>query len=188
MSHLPENINKTLTFNEDNLKDIYLAGGCYWGVDAYMARIRGVYSTEVGFANGNTLTPTYEDVCKRNTGHAEVVHIKYDETEIPLMRLINEFFVIINPYSVNKQGEDEGTQYRTGIYYTNEEDKKVIDEFIKAKQQYQDKKIMVEVLPLDNYYPAHEEHQDYLEKNEDGYCHINIDSLNDRFPWGQKGC
>lgn len=177
MSYLPENPNIGISFDQDCLKEIYLAGGCYWGVDAFLERVYGVYSTEVGFANGKTLTPTYEEVCKNNTGHAEVVHVVYDESKITLPVLIDEFFKIIDPTSYNKQGGDEGSQYRTGIYYQNDMDKLIAENKIIEIQELFDKPVLVEVKPLDNYYPAHEEHQKYLEKNPDGYCHVDFSIL-----------
>lgn len=176
MSWLPENPNKDLVFKDEDLKEIYLAGGCYWGVDAFMARVYGVAYTEVGFANGydDEERPTYEEVCKNDTGHAEVVHLKYDNTKTDLEKILTEFFSIINPTSLNKQGEDEGSQYRTGIYYTHKNDDNIILEFIDKEQDKYTEAILVEVLPLRNYTPAEEGHQDYLEKNPEGYCHIKF--------------
>ncbi len=162
MSYLPPNPNINVDFDENSLKEIYLAGGCYWGAEAFLERIYGVYKTEVGFANGSTLTPSYEDVCKRNTGHAETVFVVYDESKITLGTLIDEFFRIIDPTSFNKQGGDEGTQYRTGIYYENDADKEVALTKIKEYQPKFDKPILVEVKALENYYPAEKSHQKYL--------------------------
>lgn len=171
---LPENPNIKLKFDKDKLKDIYLAGGCFWGTDAYMARVLGVYSTEVGYANGNTENPTYENVCHDNTGHAEVVYVKYDETKLSLTQLLKEYLKIINPTTLNKQGGDVGTQYRTGIYYTSENEEDIIKNVLLNEQKKYELPIVVEVLPLANYYPAEEYHQNYLEKNPNGYCHINF--------------
>ncbi len=177
MSYLPPNPNVGVDFDENSLKEIYLAGGCYWGAEAFLERIFGVYKTEVGFANGSTLTPSYEDVCKRNTGHAETVYVVYDESKISLGTLIDEFFRIIDPTSFNKQGGDEGTQYRTGIYFENDGDRDVALAKIEEYQPKFDKPILVEVKPLENYYPAEESHQKYLEKNPNGYCHVDLSIL-----------
>ncbi len=180
MSYLPPNPNVGVEFDESSLKEIYLAGGCYWGAEAFLERIYGVYKTEVGFANGKTLTPSYEDVCKRNTGHAETVYVVYDESKITLSVLIDEFFRIIDPTSYNKQGGDEGSQYRTGIYYATEEEKLVAEGKIKEYQPKFEKPILVEVEPLENYYPAEESHQKYLEKNPNGYCHVDLSILDEK--------
>ncbi len=180
MSYLPENPNLLLSFNEEDIRTVYLAGGCFWGADAYLARIKGVYKTEVGYANGNTENPTYEEVCKKNTGHAETVKVEYDVTKISLGKLIDEFFDIIDPTSYNKQGGDEGSQYRTGIYYLNEEDKAVAEAKIVEYTPKFVKPILVEVKPLENYYSAEEYHQDYLEKNPEGYCHVDLSILDSK--------
>ncbi len=177
MSYLPENPNKNLEFDKNNLKEVYLAGGCFWGAEAYLERILGVYSTEVGYANGKTENPTYEEVCKKDTGHAETVFVVYDTTKITLGRLIDEFFKIIDPTSFNKQGGDEGSQYRTGIYYLADEDCEVAKNKIEEHQPNFDKPILVEVKKLENYYSAEEYHQKYLEKNPTGYCHVDLSIL-----------
>lgn len=154
-------------------KVIYLAGGCFWGTEQYIAEIKGVISTEVGYANGNTPNPTYEDVCYKNTGHAETVKVIYDPEQIGLKLLLELYYESIDPTSVNRQGGDTGTQYRTGIYYTLGEDKQIILESINELQKKVDKPIAIEVLELKNYYPAEEYHQKYLRKNPNGYCHIS---------------
>ena len=172
---LPPNPNEKLTFDPANLKEIYLAGGCYWGVDAYMERVVGVYATESGFANGhNAGAVTYEEVCTGKTGHTEAVYTQYDVTKISLEQLLEAFFEIIDPTVLNRQANDIGTQYRTGIYFTDPADKAVIEQFVASKQPSYNKPIVTEVLPLANYYPAHEAHQNYLEKNPNGYCHIHF--------------
>ncbi|MGI6193673.1 MAG: peptide-methionine (R)-S-oxide reductase MsrB [Christensenellales bacterium] len=154
------------------MAEIYLAGGCFWGTEKYIASIRGVLSTEVGYANGNTEHPTYEEVCTKNTGHAETVRVTYDPAVLPLAFLLELYYESVNPTSVNKQGGDVGTQYRTGIYYVNEADLPVIQKSIEKLQTRYDKPVVIEVKPLRNYYPAEEYHQKYLDKNPDGYCHI----------------
>lgn len=165
--------------NLSALRDVYFAGGCFWGVEEYFARIPGVYEVTSGYANGHTENPTYREVCSGLTGHAETVHLRYDPTIVSLKTLTAQFFKIINPLSVNRQGNDVGSQYRTGVYYTDEVDKDIIAAVMAGVQKNYDKPLAVELLPLQNYYLAEEEHQDYLRKNPGGYCHINFDSLKD---------
>ncbi len=153
-------------------KEIYLAGGCFWGAEHFFKQLRGVTATEVGFANGHTQNPTYKEVYTDSTGHAETVRVEYDEDTIALEFLLRMYFKAIDPTSMNKQGEDEGTRYRTGIYYTSESELPVIRKVFDEVQAAYDKALAVEVLPLQNFYPAEEYHQDYLEKNPTGYCHL----------------
>jgi methionine-S-sulfoxide reductase len=159
------------------VKRIYLAGGCFWGTEKYLAIIPGVIATNAGYANGRTVNPSYEEVCRNNTGHAETVRVDYDPAVLTLPFLLDLFYDAIDPTSLNRQGHDSGTQYRTGIYYTGEEDRAVILDSIAALQTKYHKPIVVEALPLENYYPAEEYHQKYLEKNPGGYCHIGGDTL-----------
>lgn len=151
---------------------IYLAGGCFWGTQKYFDQFDGVLQTETGYANGSTKNPSYEEVKYHNTGHAETVRITFDEGRLSLEKLLEYFFFVIDPFSVNRQGEDEGIQYRTGIYYTNPDQESRIRMFIRAQEQKLGGKVAVEVKPLENYYSAEEYHQKYLEKNPGGYCHI----------------
>ncbi|MBO7419317.1 MAG: peptide-methionine (S)-S-oxide reductase MsrA [Bacteroidaceae bacterium] len=154
-------------------REIYLAGGCFWGTEHFIKQIQGVISTETGFANGHTHNPTYKEVYTDLTGYAETVKVVYDADVINLPFLIQLYFKAIDPTSLNKQGEDEGTRYRTGIYYTSDIDLPVIMQvFNKVASQYSEP-LAVEVLPLQNYYPADEYHQDYLDKHPDGYCHLS---------------
>ncbi|SSY80985.1 Peptide methionine sulfoxide reductase MsrA/MsrB [Alysiella crassa] len=155
-------------------KTIYLAGGCFWGVEAYFQRIRGVVATRVGYANGKTENPTYEDVCRRHTGHAETVEIVYDDNLLNLQTLLQYFFRIINPTSLNQQGNDVGEQYRTGVYYLDSADEKIIAAALAAEQRKYPQPIVVENLPLQRFDSAEEYHQDYLHKNPNGYCHIDV--------------
>lgn len=155
-------------------KSIIVAGGCFWGVEAYYQRLKGVIKTQVGYANGNIANPTYEQVCSGVATHAEVVEIFYNENEISLNKILEHFFRMIDPFSLNKQGNDIGIQYRSGIYYKNNQDYEIINNFIINEQKKYHKKIMVEVLKLENYYQAENYHQDYLLKNPTGYCHINL--------------
>ena len=151
---------------------IFLAGGCFWGTEHYLKMINGIIKTEVGFANGTTENPSYRDVCDKNTGHAETVKVTYDPKTVTLRNLLNIFFKAIDPTSINKQGEDEGTQYRTGIYYIEEADVPIIKEAINDLSTHYKKPIATEVLPIDNFYTAEEYHQNYLFKNPTGYCHL----------------
>ena len=153
-------------------RDIYLAGGCFWGAEHYLKQIRGVVSTEVGFANGHLENPTYKQVYTDTTGHAETVHVTYDPAEVSLKFLLELFFKAIDPTSLNRQGEDEGTRYRTGVYYTDPADLPQIEEVFAAEQQKLDAPLVVEKLPLQHFYRAEEYHQDYLDKNPSGYCHL----------------
>lgn len=153
-------------------KEIYLAGGCFWGVEGYFKQIPGVLSTDVGYANGKSNQTSYNEIAK--TDHAEAIHIEYDASKIDLPEILAHYFRIIDPTSVNKQGNDVGRQYRTGIYYTSADDLKSIDEFIKMEQKKFKKPIVVEVEPLKNYILAEEYHQNYLGKNPHGYCHIDL--------------
>ncbi|WP_024614270.1 peptide-methionine (S)-S-oxide reductase MsrA [Clostridium sp. Ade.TY] len=157
------------------MKQIILAGGCFWGVEEFLSRINGVVNTEVGYANGNTINPTYEDVCYKNTYFAEVCKVTYDENILSLQNLLKKFFTIINPTSLNRQGNDVGSQYRTGIYYLDESDLPIIKSIKEEEQSKYTKKIVTEVKPLKNYYKAEDYHQKYLKKNPNGYCHIKLD-------------
>ena len=153
-------------------KDIYLAGGCFWGTEHYFKQIEGVIETEVGFANGHTADPTYKEVYTDTTGYAETVHVKYNPDVVSLEFLLQMFFKAIDPTSLNKQGEDEGTRYRTGVYYTDAEDLPIIEKVFAEEQQKYQQPLAVEKLPLENFYSAEEYHQDYLAKNPTGYCHL----------------
>ena len=153
-------------------KEIYLAGGCFWGTEHYFKQIEGVEATEVGFANGHTENPTYKEVYTDQTGFAETVYVKYDADVVSLDFLLQMFFKAIDPTSLNKQGHDEGTRYRTGVYYTDAGDLAVIDKVFAAEQQKYQQPLAVEKLPLQNFYTAEEYHQDYLDKNPTGYCHL----------------
>jgi len=157
------------------LKEIYFAGGCFWGVEEYFSRIEGVVKTSVGYANGRTENPTYYEI--GGTGHSETVCVGYDPSLVDLNTLLEYYFRIIDPVSINKQGNDVGTQYRTGIYYVDESDREIIDTFIQNEQKKLNRKIAVEVQPLKNYALAEEYHQEYLKKNPFGYCHIDLSSV-----------
>ena len=161
------------TDNNAPVDTIYFAGGCFWGTEHYMKQIDGVISTEVGYANSSVANPTYKEVCTGNTGAAETVQVAYDPRITDLQYLITLYFATIDPTVKDRQGSDVGTQYRTGIFYTNEAQKTIIEQTIDSMRSYFKAPIVTEVLPLQNFYPAEEYHQDYLDKNPDGYCHIN---------------
>lgn len=157
-----------------NTKDIYLAGGCFWGTEHYFKQVEGVVETEVGFANGHTENPTYEEVYTDETGYAETVHVKYNPEVVSLRFLLQLYFKAIDPVSLNKQGHDEGTRYRTGIYYTESVDLPVVNEVFDEVQRHYDQPLAVERQPLERFFAADEYHQDYLEKNPTGYCHLPL--------------
>ena len=157
------------------MKEIYFAGGCFWGTEHFFKQIEGVKDTEAGFANGRTEQPTYEEVYTDQTGHAETVRVVYDEAVADLEFLLNMFFKAIDPTSLNKQGHDEGTRYRTGVYYTSDEQLPVIRKVFAEQQAQFTEPIVVEVAPLQCFYAAEERHQDYLDKNPEGYCHLPLE-------------
>ena len=150
---------------------IFLAGGCFWGLQKYFDQFDGVLRTEVGYANGPDRAPSYEDVCN-DSGHAETVMIEYDEGRISLETLLDSYFLVIDPLSVNRQGHDEGIQYRTGIFYTDDDQLKAVRTVYDREEARAGAKLAVEVEPLRNFFSAEEYHQKYLEKNPGGYCHI----------------
>lgn len=155
------------------MKEIYLAGGCFWGVEEYFSRLDGVVETNVGYANGDKENPSYEEVCTGTTGHTETVYIKYDDS-ISLEEILEKFFRIIDPTLLNRQGGDIGNQYRTGIYYVDDEDKSTIERIIGYEKEKYPAPIVTEVQPLSSYYEAEEYHQNYLKKNPGGYCNIDM--------------
>ena len=154
------------------MKTIYLAGGCFWGTQHFFDQFSAVLETETGYANGRTEAPSYEDVRYRNTGHAETVRVRYDETRMSTEQLLRYYFMTIDPLSLNCQGGDVGSQYRTGIYYDDETLLPAIRTVMAEEEARAGEPLAVEVLPLRHFYPAEEYHQDYLDKNPGGYCHI----------------
>lgn len=154
------------------MKTIYLAGGCFWGVQKYMDQFDGIKETVVGYANGNTDSPVYEDVKAGKTGHAETVKVDYDESRISLEEILKKYYIVIDPTSLNKQGGDIGISYRTGIYYTDPEELEVINQVTDGIRAKNKKPVVVEIEELKNFWPAEEYHQKYLDKNPGGYCHI----------------
>lgn len=169
-----DNINDHLDYSDHNLKKVYFAGGCFWGVEAYMNRLYGVADAVSGYANGKGENPSYADVIKGEKHFAETVEVTYDPERVSLDTLINRLFQVIDPTSENKQGNDVGIQYRSGIYYTNEAEAKTVKSAVEKEQTYYDEQIATEAKPLKNFYKAEENHQDYLKKNPNGYCHINL--------------
>ena len=151
---------------------IYLAGGCFWGVQKYFDQFDGIIKTTVGYANGHTENPKYEDVKAEKTGHVETVKIEYDESLQSLNQILDDYYKIIDPTSLNKQGEDEGISYRTGIYYVEKIDLEIIQSKYNEIQEKYDSALAVEVEPLRNFFNAEEYHQKYLDKNPGAYCHI----------------
>ncbi|MCM2253982.1 MAG: peptide-methionine (S)-S-oxide reductase MsrA [Ramlibacter sp.] len=155
------------------LQTIVLGGGCFWCTEAVYVKVRGIIDVESGYSNGHAAQPTYEQVCTGRTGHNEVVKLSYDPSQISVRQILEIFFVIHDPTTLNRQGADSGTQYRSGIYYTTPQQEDVADDMI--RQMSQDKlfgdPIVTEVLPLANYWPAEAYHQDFFEKNPyQGYC------------------
>ena len=156
------------------MKEIYFAAGCFWGAQHFFAGVDGVKEAVAGYANGNGENPSYEEVYTDTTGFAETVRVRYDETRISLPQLTELYFTIINPLSLNKQGGDIGTRYRTGVYYTEEAEKALILPVFEAEARRLGAPLVVELEPLRNFYLAEERHQDYLDKNPDGYCHVPL--------------
>ncbi|MDE6198619.1 MAG: peptide-methionine (R)-S-oxide reductase MsrB [Muribaculaceae bacterium] len=155
------------------MKTIYLAGGCFWGTAYLMSLVPGVGKTTAGYANSIVDNPSYEQVCTGQTQAAETVKVDYDPDEVGLSTLLRVYFKSIDPLSVNRQGNDCGTQYRTGIYYTDASDIPVIEAEVATLGRRYRQPLAIEVKPLVNFYPAEEYHQDYLVKNPGGYCHVN---------------
>jgi methionine-S-sulfoxide reductase len=158
----------------DKMKSIVFAGGCFWGVEAYFKQLEGVHDTEVGYINGPGET-TYKAVCE-GSGHTEAVLLHYDEQTISLKKLLDHLFNIIDPTSINKQGPDRGIQYRTGIYNYLPEQLPFIENYIAVRQKEYKKPIVLEILDNLTFYPAEDYHQDYLDKNKFGYCHVDLGS------------
>lgn len=163
--------------NLDELKEIYLAGGCFWGVEKYMSKIEGVNDVISGYANGKTENTSYEEIAI--TDHAETVKVLYNPKKISLDKLLKYYFRIINPTSINRQGNDIGRQYRTGIYYVNNEDEKIAQNALAELQKKVEGKVVVELEKLNNFIVAEEYHQNYLDKHPNGYCHIDISLADD---------
>lgn len=155
------------------LKTIYFAGGCFWGIQHLFSLVPGVSSSIAGYANSNTPSPTYKEVCTGRTDAAETVRVDYDSDCVSLDELIGLYLKAVDPTSLNRQGNDRGTQYRTGIYYTDPADAPVIEKAMRTLDHQLGGRLAIEYGALSNFYPAEEYHQDYLDKNPGGYCHVN---------------
>ena len=158
------------------MRKIYLAGGCFWGIQGYFSRVAGVLESSVGYANSQIANPSYEIVCSGCSGAVEALELVYDEGRLELSEIVDRLLAIIDPAALNYQGNDIGTQYRNGVYYLQEGNEAVIQERIRAWEQRSGRKAVTEVLPLQNFYLAESYHQNYLQSHPHGYCHIDIDS------------
>ncbi|MCI5967922.1 peptide-methionine (S)-S-oxide reductase MsrA [Helicobacter sp.] len=156
------------------MQTIYLAGGCFWGVQGYFDLLKGVVSSQVGYANSKVESPSYQQVCNGETGAVEAVEIIFDSNFLSLEVLLKRFFSIINPFALNYQGNDRGTQYRSGIYTKDAQMLREIKGFVENLQKQFSQKIVTETSLLENFYPAEDYHQKYLAKNPNGYCHIDL--------------
>ena len=156
------------------LETIHLAGGCFWGVEEYYRRLQGIVHTSVGYAQGNTENPTYKEVCSGETGYVEAVEVTYDPKEISLVQILDHLFRMMDQTQLNRQGNDIGTQYRTGIYTNDHNDLLIAKDFVESRQSFYDQPIRTEVEMLRNYHLAEPMHQMYLEVNPQGYCHIDF--------------
>ncbi len=174
---LLDNPNRYVDYSGQELDDIWLAGGCFWGVEAYMNRVYGVANVTSGYANGRTENPSYRDIA--TTGHAETVHIQYDPLRVTLDDLLFHYFRIIDPTVQNRQGNDVGEQYRTAIFYSKEKDRAIIEGYLAKEQEKYSERIVTQAALLQGFYPAESYHQDYLEKNPGGYCHIQLNDILD---------
>lgn len=161
-----------------NAHEIVLAAGCFWGMQAFIDHFQGVLETVVGYANSLVPDPSYKQVCSGTTNAAEAVFVKYDPDHLPLRVIVDMFFVVVDPYTKNRQGNDVGSQYRTGIYYTHDEDKDPLASLVAAKQKLSKKPFAIEVMKLGSFFPAEDYHQQYLVHNPSGYCHINMGLTN----------
>ena len=159
-------------YKETTENVIYLAGGCFWGMEQLMQSIPGVIDAQSGYANGTCeADANYPTVYKGNTGFRETVRVEYDPDQVSLDALLLAYFYVIDPTVENQQGNDRGSQYQTGVYYTNDKAKETVERIAEIERGHSEK-FFVEIGPLKNYYPAEDYHQDYLEKNPGGYCHI----------------
>lgn len=161
------------TTDSAQVEKIAFAGGCFWGTQHLLKKLNGVRKAIAGYANSEIENPTYREVCTGRTGAAEAVEVEYNATVVDLNKLVDFFLLSIDPTTKDRQGNDSGTQYRSGIFYTTDSQKHTALEALKRLQKKYEKPLVVEVLPLKNFYPAETEHQDYLEKTPGGYCHVS---------------
>jgi len=166
-----EKLSKTNSEGK-NIKEIYFAGGCFWGTEHLFQQVRGVTATEVGYANGKIKNPTYEQVISHTTGFTETVKVKYDADQVDLKLLIDLYFKSIDPTTLNRQGNDVGDNYRSGIYFTDKDTGAIVKSEVARLAKNYKKRVVVETINLKNFYKAEDYHQDYLDKNPGGYCHI----------------
>ena len=156
------------------MKEIYFAGGCFWGVEHFFKGVDGVSQAMPGYANGNTQDPTYKEVYTDTTGFAETVRVRYNPERVSLRLLTRLFFTVTDPLTLNRQGHDEGTRYRSGVFYTSGEDRPIIEEVFREVSDKLGVPLVTQLQPLKNFYPAEEYHQNYLDKNPEGYCHLSL--------------
>lgn len=166
-------VTRENVISNDSTSVIFFAGGCFWGTEHFFKQVDGVTATEVGFANGHGENPTYDDVISKGTGYAETVKVTYNPKKVDLNLLLDLYFLTVDPTSVNQQGNDRGDQYRTGIYWTTDEQEPFVKARVKAESAKHIEPVVVEAIPLKIYYKAEAYHQAYLENNPSGYCHIN---------------
>lgn len=169
-----ENKKEEINMEGKNIKEIYFAGGCFWGTEHLFQLVRGVVATEVGYANGKIKNPTYEQVISHTTGFAEAVKVQYDADEVDLPLLIDLYFKSIDPTTIDRQGNDVGDNYRSGIYTTDPTAEAIVKTEVAKLAKNYSKPVVVETIPLINFYKAEDYHQDYLDKNPGGYCHIPL--------------
>ncbi|WP_313504224.1 peptide-methionine (S)-S-oxide reductase MsrA [Kaistella carnis] len=169
-----ENKKEEINMEGKNIKEIYFAGGCFWGTEHLFQLVRGVVATEVGYANGKIKSPTYEQVISHTTGFAEAVKVQYDADEVDLPLLIDLYFKSIDPTTIDRQGNDVGDNYRSGIYTTDPTAEAIVKTEVAKLAKNYSKPVVVETIPLKNFYKAEDYHQDYLDKNPGGYCHIPL--------------
>ena len=175
---LPEEIIQQNQKGKDEA-EIYLAGGCFWGTELLMRNVPGVVSVEVGYSNGATKNPTYREVCN-GSGHAESAHVIYAPQYVSLTKILDVYFQSIDPTLINRQGKDHGAQYRTGIYFRNPADEETVKASLEKLQGSFFNPVVVECEPIKNFYRAEEEHQEYLLKNPNGYCHISRNLIDEQ--------
>ena len=160
-----------------SISEIYLAGGCFWGLEKVFSVIKGIIDTECGYANGySRIIPDYMTVCSGKFGYCEAVRVRYDPAAITLERILDAFFMVIDPTLMNRQGNDRGIQYRTGIYWADEESGEAVRRRV-AKEREKHSEFHTEACRLENFFPAEDCHQDYLDRNPDGYCHIPSEEI-----------
>lgn len=159
------------------MKKIVVAGGCFWGVQEYYRRLKGIIESKVGYAQGSVDNPTYEQVKSQSTNHREVVELIYDEQIISLEKIVEVLFRFIDPTIENQQGEDVGTQYQCGIYYETDEEMQIINTKVMDLGKGYSVPLKIEIEKLKCFYDAEEYHQMYLVKNPTGYCHVNFSSI-----------